>query len=359
MQPAGKPPPPRADWATTLRETEDAVANLDDRIRRDWSAERNKSVKRACADARLVAEFVARYLDRREVTDPIRAEIRQDKDFVDAFEMIQLTVNEFGSCLVAIDDAETDGKRDKLIVKLASLADDLRQALEEAVNAFVSVVNGPALRDRHSAGSRSRAVGLANEIQSHLQARRLIHDAEQALDTTLRVQDETNKVFGDVGPGRFATHYASHAESETRIADRLRWTVAGLLAVIAGGAVTLNVLLPDVSIGTELIRLSATIPVAVLAGYFARESSKHRESARWASELAIAMQTLPSYTEPLDASGIELRRALGMRVFGSGANQPTTLAESGLYDDLAKILDKLEDFLRRTRETVDGRPKSS
>jgi hypothetical protein len=299
-----------------LEEAEQAVADLDNRIRRDWRTPHNKRVQVACDDAKLAARFVARSIHQQDVADILRRALRQDRAYVDAFATIRLTVKEFGGCLTAID---RDGSRGGLVETLDRLARDLRQGLEEAVVAFVAVVERTAgAHDTNLESERSNALRVADAIQDELRAQRFIHDA----DEQQRKRDETKKAAGDAMADKVGYYYGKYADAETRSAVRLWLIVSGLLAVVAVGAIWLHLWLGVASFSTELIRLSATIPVAALAAYFAREASKHRASARWARELEIAMHTIPGYTAPLDdTDGRALRRALGMRVFGSATNQ--------------------------------------
>jgi hypothetical protein len=128
-----------------------------------------------------------------------------------------------------------------------------------------------------------------------------------------------------------------------------------LLIVITLGAMGFTIWFADLPI---IARLSGTLPLAVPAAHLARESSQHRSQASNARDLAMAMHTLPHYVKPLGADGAELRKVLGMRVFGSAAEQPEQ-GENGLFDDLPKALDALEEALRRIRDTMErrgGRP---
>jgi hypothetical protein len=338
-----------------LLEAEQAVHDLDRRIRLGWNATKDKRVQNACEDVKLVAEFVARYLNLEDTRDVINAVLRQDKDFVEAFEVIHGTAEKFDGCLRAID---LPGPKDQLVDTLSGLADELRQWLGEAVDVFVIVVKERTAQDEGLAGERSRALRVAGEMRSQLRARELIREAENALGETLRARDETKKVAGDAGASKFALDYDSYAKSEFDTANRLRWAVVALLLATALGVVGLNVWLEELSLGAELLRLSVTIPIAVLAGYLVRESSKHRATAIWARELAIAMRTITTYIEPLDAAGIELRRVLGLRAFGAGADRSAPSGEAGLYDDLAQAVTKAEGILHRVLETLERRTKS-
>ncbi len=312
------------DRRARLAEAQKEVSTLNELILRDWRAPADKRIRLACVDARLVAEFVGEYLQPDMAA--IHADLRQDKDFVEAFEIIHHTVVEFRGCLIAIGQT---GSSPALVTKLTQLAAELRQWFEEAVRAFVAVVNEQSAKDQRPAVTRAKT--LASDLTSQLRATQLIHMADQTLgeakhafDETLRAQDLAKKeAAADAATSHLGSDYETYADHETRIADKLRWAVAGLITTISGCAVSFLIWAGDVTLENELVRLSVTIPLAVLAGYLAKESAKHRVAARRARDLAIAMRTVRGYAEPLDDIGRELQRALGLRAFGAGTEQPS------------------------------------
>jgi hypothetical protein len=349
-----KEPPVIAVLTRTLGEAEDAVVGLRRTIRWHWRTEKDKRIQIACADAVLVADFVDRCVSKEDVAELISTAVRENETYVGRFAEIHATVKDFSACLMAIDKAGVGGKdqtapREKLVGDLTALADRLRQELAEAVDAFVAVVDSVTADDRRYAKERANAHRVANETLQQLKTRQLLQDAEDA-------REKLQEVTGAVSVGNLGAHYADYAGQETKSADRLRVGVAGLLAAITVYAFVFNTWFAEVSTYTTVLaRLSATIPFAVLAAYLARESSKHRLHAKNARDLAMAMHTLPYYVQPLGADGVELRKALGMRVFGPTAAETEPQSEDGLFDDLPKALDTLEEVLRRIRETMERR----
>jgi hypothetical protein len=293
------------DRRAQLADAENEISRLNDLILRDWRAPADKRVRLACEVVRLVAGFVGEYLDSDLAA--IYAELRRDKDFVEAFGKIHHGVVEFRGYLVAIGQT---GSNAALVAELTQLAAELRQRLEEAVRVFVAVVNEQSAQDQRAAVARAKA--LASEVMSQLRASQHIHMADQTLGAA-----------ADAATQHLGSDYETYADRETRVADKLRWAVAGLIAAVSGCAVSFLIWAGDVTLQNELVRLSVTIPLAVLAGYLAKESAKHRAAARKARDLAIAMRTVRGYAEPLDDIGRELQRALGLRAFGAGAEQPT------------------------------------
>ncbi|ONI84546.1 hypothetical protein ALI22I_28750 [Saccharothrix sp. ALI-22-I] len=349
----GDPADPSLSWARTLREAADAVEKLDARIRADWSTVPDERVQLACGDVGLVAEFVYRCLRKTEVAEVVSAAVRKDKTYVEAFARIHSTIDDFGACMVAIDrvgspDEERSGSVDHLVDRLTGLASTLRQDLEKAVDTFVAVVERTAGDPGH-AKARANALLVAKDASRQLKARKLFEQTERAL--VKRVRADQRKAAGNAALKELGRYYADHGENETKRADLLRVVVAGLLVLIAGAGIVINLLGDAASVAAELLRLSVTIPIAVLAGYLARESSKHRLSAKWAHELAIEMRSLPDYADSLGDTGEELRRAFGMRVFGTGVERTAPSTEDGLFHEVTESV-------RRLLEVIESRGKS-
>jgi hypothetical protein len=340
-------------WSRRLGEAKQAVDSLHERIERDWRTFKAEQLRAACDDVKLVVDFIHRFVLPDEVSDRIRAAVRADKAFVDAFEGIRQTVDRFPGYLGAIDQ---EGPDESYLKELASQGDELRQKLGDAINAFDAVLESHTGNDRVLTTERANALRLAREIRAVLhtrqlvQARQFAERAEQARDVAVQARDDTRKLAGDAAADSLGVHYADYAKEETTAADGLRRWAGVLLASAAAIAVALNLWLREISLGTELVRLSAVLPIVGLATYLAHESSKHRAAAKWAKDQAIAMHTLRPYTHPLDDIGNELRRALGLRVFGPAPGQSATSKGEGPYDDLAKALDMLAEAVRRIRD---------
>ncbi|HEX6343565.1 hypothetical protein [Umezawaea sp.] len=333
----------------TLGEAAEAVDRLDARIRDDWNAVPDRRVQMACGDVGLVAEFVYRSLAGPEVDETIRDAVLGDRTYVEAVAGIHSTIDDFGACMVAIDggalpEEGTSGPGGHLVDRLTGLAAGLRQDLEKAVDAFVSVVE----RTTDDPDARAGALLVAKDASRQLKARRLVQQTERALAKRLRAD---RKALGDTKIKELGEYYAEHAEKESKRADLLRNVVALLLVLIACGAVLINVGMEPASLTAELLRLSATVPIALLAGYLTKESSKHRQSAKWARELAIEMRSLPDYADSLGETGADLRRAFGMRVFGAGAERPEQSTEDGLFHEVGESV-------RRLLELIESRGKN-
>jgi hypothetical protein len=250
----------------SLVDAEEAVNKLDRRIRENWNTTRNRRVRGACEDANLVAEFVAGYLVVEEENDFVGVELRHKDYFVEVFEVIHETVGKFDGCLSAIEQGAPEHEQE-LLDTLADLATTLRQWLGEAVDAFVAVIKDLTARGKVFPRDRAEALRLAGEIRGKLETRQLIHEASRALNETLRVRDEVKVAAGTVGAGHAGAFYEEHANLEYRTANRLRAVVACLLTATTVGVLVFVSRLEPLTLGSELVRLSATIPIALLAGY--------------------------------------------------------------------------------------------
>jgi hypothetical protein len=319
----------------TLDDAEQAVKELDAVVAREFRTSRDERVRHACDVVTLVAKFVNRCFDEHSVVvEKIRDAVRSDGAYVDAFARIHDTANKFSACLGALE------KRKTLATKLTELADDICAGLGDAVEAFIAVVNERQASYAISQEERTKALNLASEVKDQIGARQVIRDDDRAqAEQRSKASDAAVKLLEDV--------YEKYAERENDKANLLRSWAIGTLVVIAGFALTVNFRTDDLTVGVELLRLSVTVPLAVLAGYLGRESSRHRRFARWADARSIHLQSFRVFTDSLGEQGNELRRALGEKIFGSTADTPGTDAEPGMFDDLTSALAQGKELLDR------------
>lgn len=127
------------------------------------------------------------------------------------------------------------------------------------------------------------------------------------------------------GEAPLASPFGGYAMRERKAANRLRaLSVVVLLAIaVIGAIVLLQSTSKNSAIPIAFLKLLLAAPLAVLATYLARESSSHRDDARWAAEVELQLLTVDRYTAPLTA-GLrnELRAELGHRVFSAHEHRP-------------------------------------
>lgn len=319
----------------TLDDAEQAIKELDAVVAREFRTSRDERVRHACDVVTLVAKFVNRCFDEHSVVvEKIRDAVRGNGAYVDAFARIHDTVNKFSACLGALE------KRKSLATKLTELADEMCAGLGAAVEAFIAVVNERQASYAISQEERTKALNLASEVKDQIGARQVIRDDD-------RMQAEQQTRASNAVVKHLEGVYEQYAARENRTADGLRRWAIVMLVLIAGIAATVNFRAHDLTVGVELLRLSVTVPLAVLAGYLGRESSRHRRFARWADERSIHLQSFRVYADSLGEQGNELRRAFGEKIFGAFQDSSGADQEPGMFDDLTSALAQGKELLDR------------
>jgi hypothetical protein len=304
-------------------------------------------VRDACEVVTLVARFVNRSFDAHSVVvESIRNAVRNDDAYVDAFARIHDTANKFGHCLNALE------KRKSLVVKLTELADEICDGLGAAVEAFVAVVNERLASYVISQEERTTALNLASEVKEQIGSRRLIREHDRAkAEQQAQASDAAVQLLEDV--------YEKYARRENRTANLLRGGAIGMLMLIAGAAAAVSFPAHDLTAGVELLRLSVTLPLALLAGYLGRESSRHRRFARWADARSIHLQSFRVYTDSLGEQGDEMRRALGEKIFASFVDISDADEEHGILDPVTSVLAQVQGNARPTGEPSMTNPSAT
>jgi hypothetical protein len=144
---------------------------------------------------------------------------------------------------------------------------------------------------------------------------RLANRAAGAVAKAEEAADSAAESAGGLSEIELSTEFDQLAKREGRTANRFRgFTIFLFLIVIAyAAAVALAARTPSVEVGQKL---AVGIPVLLLAGYFSREASHHRKTARWASILGAQLRSVRAYTVSMGAEAAEsLRLDLGKRAF--------------------------------------------
>lgn len=194
------------------------------------------------------------------------------------------------------------------------------QALERTVDSIIRAYDQlTAACYPHDMGSSFGPQALRTYWEDADEVRNVVSDTILARDQARAALEATRTAAGEVGDVVLSVHFAKYATDEKRRAVILQiGTTACLLAIAVVAALLLwrDHLEPGNSIFAALAKLSVSIPLAVLAAYFARESTKHFESARWASEIAVQLLTVDAYIAPIASDmGADIKRDLASRVF--------------------------------------------
>ncbi|WP_026423374.1 hypothetical protein [Actinokineospora inagensis] len=317
-----------SEWSAELATVTRAVTTLADRLAR-WPNGANPVIGDARTAVKLTAEFFKQLPGAVDAHAKLREAVAGRDGMTEMLRELRSIVDLLDGCFHAIDNGRA---RTRGPAKLRELANRLCERLDEFLVELIAVANQAAEVDRVVGAARNTTVEVVTQTKHKIDLWYL--EAEGAQEPTPAVDPS------DVAAYRLAKHFREHEEKETRLANRWRLAVVGLLVIITASAVTITLVFHTDLLTTDLVRLSATIPAAVLAGYVAKESARHRAAAKWSGELSIALRTLVPYTEPLGDQGAELRRALGLRVFGA----PVMEKAEGLGVDL---VERLEALVRR------------
>ena len=348
----GTETPPADSEPLVLIRAQAGLETLADEIRTNWTGSLPTSVRRACEDV-VLADSFARAAD--SVPDDIKHDLWKDAAYLGAFEELRTTAGYMRSLLQVVD-RRGGRRRDGSARVLAEHATSLRASLHEAVAAFAQVVehNTTAPDTDEARKLAERYLGDIWALQGHdmVDAERA---ANQTLGKILDLHSQAQQATADIGAGTVGEHYEKYAHREARIADLLRLIVGGIVVVIVLQAVFFNRAVTEATLTVELVRLSSAIPLAALAAYLARESTRHREAARWGRERAIAMQTMPAYTAEFEEDDRRvLWQVLGIRVFGLTPDGNTVAPEPSLPEELLGTVQKVTDGLRNLGDTLNS-----
>lgn len=186
----------------------------------------------------------------------------------------------------------------------------------------------------------------------------ILRDVEHTRDKAVEVLRETREAAGEVASGSLSAHFHTYGRNAVIAAEVLRAfatiTLAGIVvyvvttvpSLVSGGA----------SISSIVARLSFTIPLGILVAYLARESSKHREDARWAYKNSIRLRTFDAFVAPLsDSQAAELRVEFGRQVFLSEDSGRQDSEGSTVVTETASLLASATELVK---SAVEARRKS-
>ena len=196
-------------------------------------------------------------------------------------------------------------------------------------------------------GAEARTARRILELTGQLE--RATERSVQDADAIGQRRDATAEAAGVVAEGSLAIEFATIARAERRPALVFQGlTIALFVGTIAyAAAVAYESREPSVELAQ---RLSVAIPVLLLAGYFSRESTRHRRAQRWATVLTAQLRTINAYTAQLDdANAAVLRQSFGQRVFMSSPDGVESASDDS--DATGSLLAGSADLARAIRGT--------
>lgn len=169
------------------------------------------------------------------------------------------------------------------------------QAQEERRQQFDGLINE----------QRQYLEAALNEIReaSAKEAQEARNVAQSHLEELEKLRDKAKELVGVIGRTGMTGGYQKDAEAESKAADLWRrWTIGLLIAaILVLGATAVLASASVLDLRRTLTNWALTGVFGAAATYTARESSKHRQNARRARALELALASIGPYLEPLPA----------------------------------------------------------
>jgi hypothetical protein len=230
-----------------------------------------------------------------------------------------------GSPVGPFTNALTDGQIGSLsdALSAATLAlEDRKFSVAEirSAEALRVIADGvvEAIRAAQNSYERDHLRKLSDSIAARL-TRSIAGDAVQSARDAQRGRESV----GRISESSLAAEFGAFSRTHTR--NGIYWLVGVVLLLGTTVYLGFSALDGDLTGGSweDLIRhLLVALPCLGLAAYSARESSRHREAARWASRLAVQLKSISAYSSRLQPdSQNDVLASFGRYVFGPhGAN---------------------------------------
>jgi hypothetical protein len=330
----------------TLSYVLDRVGPLQRRVA-DLAAVAHKDVRDLCRDVPHIHQFLLS-IQIVLLKDDFGSRLAEDADFASALGLIDEAADKISFVLHSLD---TNVDTAALSAAAEHASTKLREGYAAARGALVRAIRSAP--EAEEADWRRDALKIADEGADHFQSR-------AAVEEILKARDAARSAAGEIGSLKLYSYFEGYALTERRAADQLRAAAAALTLLLTTG-LTILLFTTHVTLdpASELMRLSLALPLAGLAGYLARESTRHRRNATWADRMSIKLRTLPAFSEGDDSGRAGAYwRALGACLFGAQDDGKTTASDqsgdnAGLYDDLftaAELLTGAVEPLRRLRK---------
>jgi hypothetical protein len=189
-------------------------------------------------------------------------------------------------------------------------------------------------------------------VKGQLAALKQVQDFRQqatnlALTNEAVTGDRHGPEYGSATPDGAAVigdELAAVAEIELRSARRWRCTSITIMILISGIAagILFGTPLAAGNLHGDLARLSITVPLAALATYLGRESSRHRDRGERAQDLGLHLRHLRTFSKPLGTDdGRRYRFELGQRAWPPQDPPQAADPVAGVAEELARLTEVL------------------
>ena len=203
-----------------------------------------------------------------------------------------------------------------------SFAEETLALLAEYVR-HVTIHVGPTTLNSGQIESLARVRGQVNSVSSAASFRSTIKMSAEAAEDARSAAKEARDELAKLAEGNLGKTYTQYAQSEDRVAWAYNIAAVILVGVTIVFAVT-NQVPADSSLSQTIQHLATFAIVLGLAGYFAKQGSRHRTNATWSRVVSVQLATLSSYLSPVETAEVrdKMRLLFANRAFGSAPDTP-------------------------------------
>jgi len=160
-------------------------------------------------------------------------------------------------------------------------------------------------------------------------------------------KSEVDEMFGAIGQGLRAGHFARTADTEQVSANLFRWISLGLMTamiIAAGYTYYYSLTHSEIDWKVLLLRFGTTIVIAIPAVYAAQESSKHRDREKRLRKLHLELASIDAYLSllPIETQ-YKLKEGLTAKFFGQTEQEAkdTDVSKHALFDLIKGAVENL------------------
>jgi len=185
----------------------------------------------------------------------------------------------------------------------------------------------------------------SNEFKKHLdEVKQRSSTHQEFLD---KRKGEVDEMFGAIGQGLRAGHFANTADAERKSANLFRWISLGLMTamiIAAGFTYYYSLTHTEVDWKLLLLRFGTTMIIAIPAVYAAQESSRHRDREKKLRKLHLELASIDAYLSLLPTeTQYKLKEELTAKFFGQTEleSKDTDVSKHALFELIKGAVENL------------------
>lgn len=197
----------------------------------------------------------------------------------------------------------------------------------------------PETLGQEKANSFIRLRGRVNGLVSAQSLRDSLEDSKQATEDAKRAAEETRTEMAKLSAATLSKSYLDYSKSEGRFAWGFNTAAVSLVVVTI--VVALKQRVPaDYSLSQSIQHVAIFAIALGLAGYLAKQGSRHRTNATWSKVVSVQLSTLDSYLGPVknDETRDKMRLLFANRAFGSAPDVPSTGDDFGWVQQIVSAI---------------------